>query len=276
MIFIFYLFIFLFGVIIGSFLNVVVLRLHTRKISRGRSRCGKCGHELGSKDLVPVLSFLFLRGRCRYCKLRMSRQYITVELITGFVFLLVAHKLFSNIDLVSLPNMALLLVPFLKFILYSIAFSLLIVLSVYDVKHYILPWRIMRFFLLISLCVFLCSILFSAVDFSWLYLGIKLLGAVLVPLPFYILWLLSKGRLIGFGDIELMAGFGLLLGLLGGYLAVIFGFWLGALFVVCKLCITMKPLNPKSMIPFGPFLSFGALIALLYGQYFIDFVFSMV
>ena len=112
--------VFVLGLIIGSFLNVVVLRLNTgESIIKSRSKCFSCGHRLGFFDLIPVLSFVFQKGRCRYCQSKISRHYPLVELITGIVFVLTALKIFNFQNLLSL-------------IFYWAMFSILIAVSAYD------------------------------------------------------------------------------------------------------------------------------------------------
>ncbi len=239
------------GLIIGSFLNVVVFRLHTKKISKGRSICNKCGHTLRSHDLIPVLSFIFLKGRCRYCKLRMSLQYPLVEILTAVIFILLYYKLGSENVITSITGN-------LMFAYYAFVFSLLIAMSVYDLRHYILPWKIMRIFLVVA---FLGPIAYNFFNF-----GVSLENFVcgfITAFPFWALWYFSKGRLIGFGDVLLMCGIGFLLGISGGFAAIILGFWAGAIFVFLKVVFTGKLMSGKTQIPFGPFLAIGAFVAFI-------------
>ena len=120
---------FIFGAIIGSFLNVVILRLQTGKGVSGRSFCMSCGRTLNPIDLVPIFSFLFLRGRCRVCKTKISWQYPIVEFLTGLVFFLTFLKLSPNF-----PEFIGLALAY-----YFILFSLLMVIAVYDIRHTIIP-----------------------------------------------------------------------------------------------------------------------------------------
>lgn len=240
------------GLNIGSFLNVVILRLHTKKISRGRSKCMNCAHELSAKDIVPVFSFLFLRGRCRYCKTKMSRQYILVEITTAVMFLLVYIKLIGDINLLNLTNG-------LLFVYYTFVFSLLIVMSVYDMRHMILPWGLMR--------IFLVTVFLGSLATAYITTGItftNVISGFLIAFPFWVLWYFTKGKAMGFGDIELMCGFGFMLGIASGIAAVMISFWAGALFVFLKMIISRKVLHGKVQIPFGPFLVFGAFLAFIF------------
>ncbi len=255
-------FLFILGIIIGSFLNVVILRLHTNKISKGRSRCERCAHILSPKDLIPVLSHLFLGGRCRYCKSRISAQYPLVEIITAVMFVLVFWKVSNTFD--SLWQII------LFFIIYVKIFSILIVMSVYDIRHFILPWKLMRPFLLIT---FVLSILLSILNND---ISIETFASgFIVALPFWMLWYFSKGRLIGFGDIELMCGIGFMMGIMSGILSVFMGFWIGAFFVFIKILASRKMLSGKTQIPFGPFLVAGVFVTFILGISFDTFLFSL-
>jgi leader peptidase (prepilin peptidase)/N-methyltransferase len=193
--FLLYILIGVLGLIIGSFLNVVVLRLHTKKISRGRSKCAKCNHTLDARDLVPFFSFLFLGGRCRYCKSKISMQYPLVELFTAITYIGIYYRvlIMTGGELVS---------TVLYFLYFAIIFSLLISLCVYDLRHYILPWKLMKPFLILS---FVGSIIISFINFDLSFLN--LISGFIVAIPFYLIWYFSRGRLIGFGDIMLMCGF---------------------------------------------------------------------
>ena len=130
---IFYIFIFLFGLCIGSFLNVVIYRLEKEKKLSGRSFCPHCKHTLSWKDLVPVFSFLWLMGSCRYCSKKISWQYLVVEIATGLVFLIIFSLQYFNFTVLNLINIA-----FLWYI-----WTALIVIFVYDLKHYIIPDKIL-------------------------------------------------------------------------------------------------------------------------------------
>jgi len=124
---IFYLIIFIFGACIGSFLNCLIYRLDSKQsFLKGRSFCPHCKHQLGFFDLIPILSFIIVKGKCRYCQKKISWQYPLVEIFTGLIFLLLVT---CHLSLVTL-------------IYYIVVSSLLIVIFVYDLKHYIIPDKI--------------------------------------------------------------------------------------------------------------------------------------
>ncbi len=241
------------GLLIGSFLNVVVLRLNTKTITKGRSRCASCAHVLSPFDLVPVFSFVFLRGRCRYCRSRISWQYPLVEFVTALVYIGILY--------VVLPmGGGDILTTVLYFAYFAIIFSLLIALSVYDLRHYILPWRLMKPFLILSFVgSIVIAFLHNGVSFTHFVSGF------VTAFPFWVLWYFSKGRLLGFGDILLMMGFGFMFGILGGFSAIMFGFWIGAASVLLKMLFSMQVLSGKTQIPFGPFLVIGAYVFFITG-----------
>lgn len=246
--------IFIFGLIIGSFLNVVILRMNTgRSSAKGRSMCMRCSRPLEWHELIPVFSFLMLRGKCRTCKAHISYQYPVVELLTAIAFVLLYIK-FPVL-------MAFSALSWLIFLFGSIVSALLIVAAVYDGRHKILPDAVIYPFLLLAIARIAVGAVMGSIDAPLQ----ALVDGVLVGLPFFLLWAFSKGKLMGFGDVKLALGIGWLLGLSGGYAAVIFSFWIGAIFGLFLIALTSKH-SMKSQIPFGPFLIAATLIVVLWGD----------
>ena len=230
------------GLIVGSFLNAVIFRLSTgESFLSGRSHCPRCGHKLTAVDLIPVLSFIFLRGKCRYCKSKISWQYPLIELATAISFILLAQNFEFRIS-----NF--------EFIAQAIFICFLIVISIYDLKHY----------LILDKVVFPALVLSIAYNLLIGQLVSGILGAVLVSGFFYLQYLFSKGRWIGFGDVK----FGLLLGSLFGFplalLVLLLAYCSGAMVGVSLIALGKKKLSSK--LPFGTFLGFSAIIVLLYGD----------
>ena len=249
-------FTFILGTIIGSFLNVVSLRMKTGRSINGRSFCFSCGKTLGALELVPVISFLVLSGKCKKCNSKISAQYIGVELITGFVFLCVFLKYFS--DLATLP--------FLTLTYYFTLFSILIVIGIYDLKHKIVPDALAFWFATISL---LGLFYFKGFEYLFSYPGfLDLLAGPIFFTPFYLLWFFSDGRLIGLGDGKLAVGIGWMLGLVSGSSAIVLGFWIGAIFSLCLMfwsyIFRYKKIGLKSEIPFAPFMILGILLSFIF------------
>ncbi|MDD5050413.1 MAG: prepilin peptidase [Candidatus Pacebacteria bacterium] len=259
MIFITGIFVFIFGLIVGSFLNVVILRYNTGTTIGGRSYCFSCGKTLHWYELIPLLSFLIQLGKCRSCKAKISWQYPLVELSTGILFALtlLSFPVFSSRDL------------FILFF-YLIIESILIVITVYDLRHKIIPDALVYTFAFLSLgAIFVPALHATRYTFYDL-----LAGPILFLFPFFLLWFISKGRWMGLGDAKLSLGIGWFLGLAYGISAIILGFWIGAgvsllLLLVQKIAKGKTPLisglgnlTMKSEIPFGPFLILGALLVL--------------
>jgi prepilin signal peptidase PulO-like enzyme (type II secretory pathway) len=211
------------GMIIGSFLGVVILRINTGRGLGGRSQCLSCDRQLTWQELIPVVSFLRQKGKCRTCRSKIPLQDFIVEIVTGVIFAVTAYYV-SGIAL----------------ILWLVVVSLGIVISVYDIRHRMIP--------IVPLILLAC---FGAL------LGFHLLG-VLIALPFLAMWFISSGKWMGLGDIELMAVMGLVLGFSSGISAVILAFW-----IACAVMLPIvywyrhagKKRNPE--IPFGPFLLAG-------------------
>src|SRR3989338_4545824 len=251
--------VFILGTIVGSFLNVVILRYNTGvSFFSGRSFCPSCGKKLSWYELVPIVSFFVLRRKCAGCGSKISWQYPLVELATGLLFLSTLYALHSTLffDIYYL----------LSTIYYLLIWSILIVISVYDLRHKIIPDLLVFLFAGLSLVFLLLSTWktrFQMWDF---------LAGPLFALPFAALWFFSQGRWMGLGDAKLALGIGWFLGLIKGGSAIILGFWMGAivglaLIGISKLSIAKRfrsNYGLKSEIPFGPFLILGTIIAFFF------------
>ncbi len=231
--------IFLFGLCIGSFLNCVIYRMEKKKSLRGRSFCPKCKHKLGFLDLIPVFSYVLLRARCRYCNKPISIQYTLIELITGLLFVLLLTDIITSV--------------YLFFV-----FSVFIIIFVYDLKHYLIPDKLVYFTIFI---VFIYQLLFSEIYNP-------VLSAIGAGLFFFILWAISKGKWMGAGDIGLAALIGLFLGFPNIVTALFSSFIIGAIIGVVLIILNKKGI--KSQVPFGPFLIIGTFIALFFNDSLIN------
>ncbi|MCW9054438.1 MAG: prepilin peptidase [Candidatus Pacebacteria bacterium] len=239
-------FVFIFGAIIGSFLNVVILRHNTGTDLGGRSQCASCGKTLSSLELLPVLSFAIQRGRCRACGSLISWQYPLVEITTATLFFLIFSKGGPILEVFSM----------------FLVSSLLVVILVYDLRHKIIPDRfVFSFIILAFLSLFIDFANYSLV----LPTPSDASAGLLLAFPLWLLWHISSGKWIGLGDAKLFLGIGWLLGLEAGITVFVFSFWIGAavsLFLLAllkflrkrKLYFRMKPLTIKNEIPFAPFI----------------------
>ncbi len=258
------------GLIIGSFLNVLILRYNTGKGFGGRSMCFSCRRQLTSIDLVPLLSFLGFKGRCRTCKSKISPQYILVEIITALFFIAAYIHNVALFGSASQGSFSILFI--IKLATDFTIMSLLVSMVAYDIRHKIIP----------DIAVVLFGILALISQFALGNLDWRLfIAGPILALPFYLIWLLSQGRWMGLGDAKLVIGFGWMLGLSAGATAIIFGFWFGAIISVLLIAIQritnlekvrrwtrslhIPRLNMKSEIPFAPFLIAGLLIVYILG-----------
>ncbi len=245
---------FILGLIIGSFLNVVILRLNTSRSFGGRSGCMSCMNKLSWYELIPVFSFLGLGGRCRNCKSKISIQYPLVELVTGTIFALLFLKFqdvfFTDFFIFSFT-----------YFYYAFVFSLLVVISVYDLRHKIIPDSLALIFGIFALFgLFFFDINGFSLHFPSL---IEFSSGLIIAAPFALLWLVSSGKWMGLGDAKLAIGLGWLLGLTGALSGVVLAVWVGAT-VGIALVVFSKKHGMKSEIPFAPYLVLGALITFLF------------
>lgn len=256
---------FILGTIIGSFLNVVSLRHNTGKKLSGRSFCFSCGKTLSWYELIPVLSFIFQRGRCRGCGSKISWQYPIVEVITGILFFALSQKfLYFFLVVLSTGVSNLYDIGFiLSFAIYAVLFSILIAIGVYDIKHKIIPDRLV--YLLISIAflrtvVVALSAIFIFGD-SFVYVLPDLFAGPIVALPLFLLWFFSNGKAMGFGDVKLTLGLGWMMPLCGAVAALMMSFWVGGIVGVILLFLFSKKITMKTEVPFAPFLILGTILA---------------
>jgi leader peptidase (prepilin peptidase) / N-methyltransferase len=260
----------LLGLLIGSLVNAVVWRLHEQSSARksksgksdklsivsGRSMCPKCRHQLAAIDLIPVLSWLSLRGRCRYCRTPISVQYPMVELAMAVLYALLGF---------SLTQVPLSLVAWFEIAFWLYFLAVLAILAVYDWKWYILPDAVLLPAIVVGM-IRLGALV--ALGYPLEFAVWALLAALVAGGSFYALVAVSRGKWMGGGDIKLVFLMGLILGGAKLVVALMIAFNAGA--IVGLLLIALKRKNRNDHIPFGPFLVGGTIIALLYGQVIVD------
>lgn len=234
----FYIVTFLFGIVIGSFLNVCIYRIPEKEnIVKVRSHCMNCGHLLQWYELVPLLSYLFLGGKCRKCKAKISVQYPLVEALNGILY--VGIFMINGINVDSL--------------LYCLLTSALLVLSIIDFRTYEIPLGINIFILTVGL-------IHTVLHYQdWLN---YVIGFFAVSIFLYLIILVTKGRGIGGGDMKLMAVCGLFL----GWKEIIFAFLLGCIIGSVVHLIRMRVSKCDHVLALGPYLSIGVFISMLWGN----------
>lgn len=234
----FYIIVFLYGIIIGSFLNVLIYRVPKKEnIVTTRSHCMACGYQLKWYDLVPLFSYLVLGGKCRKCKTKLSVQYPLIEGLNGVLYLVIFARFGLSIE----------------FLLYCLLFSALLALSVIDFRTFEIP---------IGFCYFILAlgIVRVATDFAnWTEYAI---GFAAVSLVLTIIYYVSKGTAIGGGDVRLMAATGLLLGWKKNLLAFLLGCIIGSVIHIVR----MKISGEGHRLAMGPYLAVGVMIATLWGS----------
>ncbi len=248
--------IFLLGLSAGSFLNVVIDRIYRNEsFVGGRSHCPRCNTKLASRDLIPLVSFLFLKGKCRTCKKSISLQYPLVELATGVLFVLEYLRMITG---VWWPTEAV-AHPLLFFGRDLIFLSTLVIIFVYDLRYMLILDRITVPAILFAL---------GANMFLGLSLYNMLLGALVIGGFFLLQFVLSRGTWVGGGDIRLGVLMGVMLGLKSGLVALFSSYVFGAIVVILLLLLKRKAF--KAEIAFGPFLVIGTYFALIFGDYVVQ------
>ncbi len=254
---------FLIGLVFGSFGKVIVDRgVKGEKFWVGRSLCDHCHKKLDWWENIPLLSYLFLRGRCRFCGGTISKSYFWTELLFGSVFLLVAWRLgVLSGSLFEVREGGL----WLDLVFYLMISFVLLLILLWDWRTMIIPNKLLG----IGLIIWLVYQLFRSFlpDVDLVGLGGYLMGGFLLGGFFYLMFIFSNGKIIGGGDVKL----GFLLGLLVGWKMVYFvlfgAYVLGAVPAI-YLLLTGKA-TVKTKIPFGPFLVLAGIIVLLFGSEFL-------
>ncbi|MBL7158908.1 prepilin peptidase [Candidatus Microgenomates bacterium] len=276
-------FLFNFGLCVGSFLNVLIYRLPNELSPlKGRSFCPQCKHQLAWKDNLPLLSFFWLRAKCRYCHSPISWQYPVVEMTTGILFLLIGLGFFRELGRLEMLRGSLIGLGYLLFIISS-----LIVIFFADLKYQIIPDKIVYPAMIIAGIFnssakggprfagqFLISNQFSRLSslgseaiggqaiFNYLLAGLGAGGFFLT------LFLLTRGKGMGFGDVKLAFLMGLILGFPKIMVALYLSFLTGAL--VGVILILLKKKRFGQHIPFGPFLVGGTFVSMFYGNQILE------
>ncbi len=243
------------GVCLGSFANAAVWRIKVKKdITRDRSECIHCHHKLAAADLVPIFSWLFLRGKCRYCRMPISIQYPLVEAAVMLYFVL-SYLLWP----VQLDD-AYAWIDFSLWLSYGVGLA---ILFVYDLKWYLLPDKVVWPLVALGAVDFINTALWH----QWSPIQIiteLMLSVMVIAGVYYALYLASKGKWIGFGDVKLGLFMGLALGWQAGLVCLLLANIVGCIFIIPGL-LTGK-LKRDSRIPFGPFLIIGFILAGIWGQ----------
>lgn len=248
----------IFGTIIGSFLNVCIYRIPNKEsIAYPGSKCGNCNTSLKPLDLIPVLSYLFLKGKCRYCQSKVSIQYPLIELLNGALYVLLYH--YFDISLITIT--------------YSILFSVLLTVAVIDYKTMRIPNPLVIFGLIVA-TIYLITASIYYMDIIIIPKGIAgmLLGATIIGICMLISLLLFKKQGMGMGDLKLLAMIGLFVGSQLVIYTIFIAVILGGIYAVLLLLTKRN----ESLFPFGPFISIGAVIGILWGDSLLNLYLNLI
>ncbi len=262
----FYIWLFILGAFFGSFFNVLADRLSKEQTIGGRSKCDKCKHVLAWYDLLPIISFTLLSGKCRYCRAPIAIGHLLAEIITGVMFIL-TYILSSRIY------------PGIQFHLIHLAIAgTIIVMLLADFRYQIIPdeMQIALFILGVIRLLFQQSMP-AIIDLEriWSISFLSIFGyqigyGLIVLLPILLIYLATRGRGMGFGDVKLAFNIGFILSIWAGLTALYLGFVTGGVAGLVLLLTRKKKL--KSKIAFGPFLLLGLYLMLFYDTEIINFI----
>jgi leader peptidase (prepilin peptidase) / N-methyltransferase len=246
------LFAFVFGASLGSFANLVADRIRVKSIWGGRSECLTCSKKLTWKELFPIVSYLYQKGKCKFCKTRLSASYLWSEIASG---ILVA-VLINALTIYGLSGNDLLII----FLLWSFVITVSMSIIIYDLKHKIVPFEMAAMLLFMGLVFTAYRQIYF--EFSWL----DMFSGIIVSMPFLLLYIFSKGKWVGLGDVILYVAFGFLLGLPMGVTTFFYSIWIGAFVAIMLMFIHRKDYNLKSEMPFTPYIIIAALFVLFTNQ----------
>ena len=243
-----YPFLFIYGTAIGSFLNVLIDRLPNEQSIMGRSHCDYCKKTLQGIDLFPIFSFLLLKGKCRYCHKKLSYFYPFVEILTGIAFILTwmyFPVVGRTVVLQTLGKIAGLGI-----------ISSLIVIIFADLKYQIIPDSMQVSFLISTIVLHVANGVTSSDFLNYFFAGLSIMS------PILFLFLITKGRGMGFGDVKLAFIFGFLLGAAGGFTVLYISFLTGG--IIGGFLLAFRKKGMRSTIAFGPYLVLGIIIVLFF------------
>lgn len=247
-----YIFVIVLGLVIGSFLNVCIYRIPKKEsIIYPPSHCIKCNHKLHIFDLIPIISYILLKGRCRYCNSKIGIHYLAVEIINALLYFILFIKFKISIEFFS----------------YSFLISFLLIIFIIDINYKIIPNKLNLFGFSTILIIKIAE---SIYYLSFAPLIDSILGLLVGAIPIFLVILIANGAM-GAGDMKLMAVIGMWFGLKFTYLILVIGILAASIMAI--IILITKSGTKKSQIPFAPFLFISTFICLIFGQNILDFIF---
>lgn len=251
--FLIYAIIFIFGAIIGSFLNVCILRLPTgESIAAGGSHCMSCKAKIKKYDLIPIVSYIILRGKCRSCGAKISPRYMIVELLNALLYVFTFY--WFGLTEASIESA-----------MVCVVLSCLIIVFFMDMDTQLINMPVVSVIIIMAiakLVLTLTNVLTPVNVYTW---QSAIIGALVISVPFLLIFLVSRGKALGFGDVALMFAGGAFLGVKAVIIAAFIGLITGS---VAGLITKYKSGN--SAFAFGPWLSVGIASSIFFGDYLAD------
>ena len=238
---------FIFFLCVGSFNNVLIYRIpNNEQFVSGRSHCIKCNHELQWYDNIPLFSFILLKGKCRYCGEPISPRYPIVEAVTSILASIISIYYLCTLDLYSEPYK--IIIPFVM----GLSVCMMVALSVIDFNTLEIP---MGF----NIFLFCMGIIITVLTGNYLE---HIIGMISVSTFLFLVFFITSGKGLGFGDVKLMFALGLLL----GWKSIVIGFFIGCILAIIIHSIRMKVSKESHVLAFGPYLCMGAYIGVFIGE----------
>ena len=260
-----YLLLFFFGGALGSFAGVVVDRLYLKSFLTGRSNCDSCNRVLKWFELIPIFSYIFLRGKCRKCKVKIGLEKFLLELFGGLL-IIIFSKIYLYDLILDFSNSSNIITAIFLFILFSILYIVFSVLFVYDLRHKFVPTNVSLLLIIIGFAfsfyrLYNNSFYFGGINtFFWL----DVFSGFLIALPFYLIYLFTNKKGVGFGDIVIFFGIGYLAGFVSGVSIFFLSVFIGAFISLLLMLFYPKRFNKKTQIPFAPFILIATILVILF------------
>ncbi len=259
--FILYSLLFLFGGALGSFAGVIVDRLYIKSFLTGRSNCDSCNKRLNWYELIPVLSYLLLRGRCKKCKVKIGKEKFWTELF-GSIFMIFTYNIYISKYFSSSLTKENIISGLSVLLLAGFLYIIISVIIFYDLKHKMVPTN----FSLLLIIIGVSFEIYKIFNYKIFYGGINnlfwldLFSGFLIALPFLLIYFLSKKKGVGFGDIIIYFAVGYLSGFIFGVSIFFISIWLGAIISIYLIIFYPKKYSRKSAIPFAPFILIATIL----------------
>lgn len=243
-----YIIAFIFGTTLGSFANVLADRINVKPILNARSECLSCGKKLSWKEMIPILSYLFQRGRCAHCKTKLPPTLLLSEIFSGTIAVIILNA--------SLSFSPYVWVQFVHFIIICLIACISLAIIIYDIRHLLVPYQFIISLILLSVLFFTLKTVVYGINIS------SLISPFVVAAPFLFLFIISKGRWVGLADVFLYFCFGLILALPAAISMFFYSVWLGAFVSIFLMIVYKKDYGLKTEIPFTPFIIIAFFLCL--------------